>query len=300
MQINADIDMKDRSKNQNPKSKICLTIAGLDPSGGAGIVADIKTFTAFGCFATAVITSITFQNTTGVFGAIHQTAESVRRQLEPIIEDFTVAALKTGMLPTREVIEETAQIVKKNNLKNFVVDPVVRSTSGFDLIDDEALQSLVKNLFPLADVVTPNLPEAERIAGIKIETEKDIEKAARIMQNFGAKNVLIKGGHFFEGERQEAKGKSVIENRRPETEDRKAIDYLFVGGDLHIFEAEFIETNTTHGTGCTLAAAITANLALGKTLIESIEIAKDFVMEAIRTAPNLGHGHSPINTIIIN
>ncbi len=301
MQINADTDMKDKSKIQNPKSKICLTIAGLDPSGGAGIVADIKTFTAFGCFATAAITSITFQNTTGVFGAIHQTAESVRGQIEPIIEDFTIAALKTGMLPTREVIEETWRIVKKNRLKNFVVDPVVRSTSGFDLIDDEALQSLIKNLFPLADVVTPNLPEAERIARLKIETEKDIEKAARIMQNFGAKNVLIKGGHFFEGERRKAKGENEIENRKPMTEDknkiedRKAIDYLFVGDDICVFEAEFIETNATHGTGCTLAAAITANLALGKTLIEAVERAKNFVTEAIRTAPNLGHGHSPIN-----
>ncbi|MBA3785070.1 MAG: hydroxymethylpyrimidine/phosphomethylpyrimidine kinase [Acidobacteria bacterium] len=293
--------MKIESKIQNPKSKICLTIAGLDPSGGAGIVADIKTFTAFGCFATAAITSITFQNTTGVFGAIHQTAESVRGQIEPIIEDFTIAALKTGMLPTREVIEETWRIVKKNRLKNFVVDPVVRSTSGFDLIDDEALQSLIKNLFPLADVVTPNLPEAERIARLKIETEKDIEKAARIMQNFGAKNVLIKGGHFFEDERRKAKGENEIENRKPMTEDknkiedRKAIDYLFIGDDIRVFEAGFIETNATHGTGCTLAAAITANLALGKTLIEAVERAKNFVTEAIRTAPNLGHGHSPIN-----
>jgi len=288
MQINADIDMKDRSKNQNPKSKICLTIAGLDPSGGAGIVADIKTFTAFGCFSTAVITSITFQNTTGVFGAIHQTAESVRGQIEPIIEDFTIAALKTGMLPTREVIEAAARIVKKNRLKNFVVDPVVRSTSGFDLIDDEALQSLIKNLFPLADVITPNLPEAERIARIKIETEKDIEAAARIMQNFGAKNVLIKGGHLFEGERRKAKGENEIESR-------KAIDYLFIGDEVHVFEAEFIEITATHGTGCALSAAITANLASGKTLIEAVERAKNFVTKAIHTAPNLGRGHSPIN-----
>ncbi|MDQ3712724.1 MAG: bifunctional hydroxymethylpyrimidine kinase/phosphomethylpyrimidine kinase [Acidobacteriota bacterium] len=280
--------MKDKSKIQSSKSKICLTIAGLDPSGGAGIIADIKTFTAFGCFATAAITSITFQNTTGIFGAIHQTAESVRGQIEPVIEDFTVAALKTGMLPTREVIEETWRIVKENRLKNFVVDPVVRSTSGFDLIDDEALQSLVKNLFPLADVVTPNLPEAERIAGIKIETEKDIEKAARIMQNFGAKNVLIKGGHFFEGKRQKSRGKGEIENR-------KAVDYLFTGKDKRVFEAEFIETNAIHGTGCALAAAITANLALGRTLIEAVDAAKKFVTKAIRTAPNLGRGHSPIN-----
>jgi hydroxymethylpyrimidine kinase/phosphomethylpyrimidine kinase len=270
-------------------TKVALTIAGLDPSGGAGVVADIKTFGAFGCFAAAAITSITFQNTTGVFGAVAQTAEIVRGQVEPIINDFAVAALKTGMLPTREVIEEVARLVGENDLKNFVVDPVVRSTSGFDLINDEALRALIEKLFPLADIITPNLPEAERIARMKIETSEDIEKAARLMQSQGARNVLIKGGHLFEGERQKAEG-----------ERRIAKDFLFFGDELHIFEAEFIETGATHGTGCTLAAAITANLANGKTLIEAVEIAKKFVTEAIRTAPNLGHGHSPINQLIRN
>jgi len=286
--------MKNESKIQNLKfktPKVCLTIAGLDPSGGAGIIADIKTFTAFGCFATSAVASITFQNTTGVFGAVHQTAETVRRQVEPIIEDFEISAVKTGMLPTREIIEETARLVKHYKLKNFVVDPVVRSTSGFDLIDDGALHSLIEKLFPLSEVVTPNLPEAERIANLKIENKEDIEKAAKIMQSFGAKNVLIKGGHLFEGERQKVKG---------ESENRIARDYLFVGDYLHIFEAEFIETNATHGTGCTLAAAIAANLALGKNLIEAVDTAKKFVTEAIRTAPKLGKGHSPINHSILD
>ncbi len=265
--------------------KVCLTIAGLDPSGGAGIIADIKTFTVFGCFAASAVTSITFQNTTGVFGAVHQTTETVRGQVEPIVEDFKISALKTGMLPTREIIEEVARLVQTYKLQNFVVDPVVRSTSGFDLIDDEALQVLIEKLFPLADVVTPNLPEAERITNIKIENEKDIEKAAKIMQSLGAKNVLIKGGHLFEGERRKAKG---------ESKNRLAKDFLFLGDKYKTFESEFIETNATHGTGCTLAAAIAANLALGKNLIESVETAKRFVTEAIRTAPNLGNGHSPI------
>jgi hydroxymethylpyrimidine kinase/phosphomethylpyrimidine kinase len=258
-------------------SKVVLTIAGLDPSGGAGIIADIKTFSAFGCFAAAAITSITFQNTTGVFGAVPQSAETVRGQIEPVIEDFRIAALKTGMLPTREIIEEVARLVKENDLKNFVVDPVVRSTSGFDLIDDEALRVLVEKLFPLADVITPNIPEAERIAGFKIETIEDINVAAKIMQRRGARNVLIKGGH------------------RVKSESRKAKDFLFTGDDLHIFEADFIETTATHGTGCTLAAAIAANLANGKSLVEAVEISKNFVTEAIRSAPNLGRGHSPIN-----
>ena len=266
-----------KSEMRHPKSKICLTIAGVDPSGGAGVIADIKTFSAFGCFGTAAIVSLTFQNTQGVFGAVHQTAETVRAQILPILDDFEVSALKTGMLPTGEIIEEVARIVAKNRLKNFVVDPVVRSTSGYDLIDDAALQALIEKLFPLSDLITPNIPEAERIAEMKIESELDIERAARKIQKLGAHNVLIKGGHLTKGARQKAK------------------DWLFTGGDLHIFEDEFIETTATHGTGCTLAAAITANLALGKTLPQAVETAKKFVTEAIRTAPNLGKGHSPIN-----
>ena len=291
----------------NPKSKICLTIAGLDPSGGAGVIADIKTFSAFGCFATAAISSITFQNTTGVFGALHQTAETVRSQVEPVIQDYTIDAVKTGMLPTREVIEETARLIQENKLKNVVIDPVVRSTSGFDLISDSALRSLVELLFPLSDIITPNIPEAERISGIKIETGDNIEKAARIMQSMGARNVLIKGGHLVNadfGLRNADLGRNATVTKRadleskgqkPKTKNPKARDFLFIGTELHIFEADFIETTATHGTGCTLAAAIAANMALGKSLKEAVEISKKFVTDAIRTAPNLGHGHSPIS-----
>ena len=280
--------MNKKLENQNSKLKICLTIAGLDPSGGAGIIADIKTFTAFGCFATAAVASLTFQNTTGVFGAVHQTAETVRGQVEPILNDFKVDALKTGMLPTREVIEEVARVVAENKLKNFVVDPVVRSTSGFDLIDDAALRSLIEKLFPLSDLITPNIPEAERIAQIKIETAEDIHKAARVMQELGAKNVLIKGGHIS------------ISDSKNNGEERKAIDFLFAGEKSEVFEGEFIETTATHGTGCTLAAAITANLANGKALAEAVGSAKRFVTEAIRTAPNIGKGHSPVNHSIVD
>lgn len=280
--------------------KVVLTIAGLDPSGGAGIIADVKTFTAFGCFATAAVTSITFQNTTGVFGAVHQTVESLRGQIQPIIEDFDVSAVKTGMLPTVEIIEETAWLIKENNLKNLVVDPVVRSTSGFDLIDDEALKTLIEKLFPIADLITPNLPEAERIAQMKIETEEDIENAAKIMRNFGAKNVLIKGGHFptAHNELQNARSDKAKE-QKSKANNRKARDFLFIGEEKFLFEADFIETTATHGTGCTLASAIAAHLALGKSLIEAVEIAKRFVTEAIRAAPNLGRGHSPINHSIL-
>ena len=262
------------------KPPVCLTIAGHDPSGGAGIVADIKTFTAFGCFATAAITSLTFQNTTGVFGAAHQTAEIVRGQVEPVIQDFPVAAVKTGMLPTGEIIEETARLVRENNLPNFVVDPVVRSTSGYDLIDDIALRVLIEKLFPLAVVVTPNIAEAERITNLKIETEQDRRAAAEKIRKLAARAVLIKGGHFANAE---------LENQRT------ASDLLLDESGFTVFEAEWIETTATHGTGCTLASAIAANLALGKDLKTAISIAKKFVTEAIRTAPRLGHGNSPVN-----
>jgi len=257
---------------------VCLTIAGLDPSGGAGVVADIKTFSAFGCFAAAAVTSVTFQNTTGVFGAVHQSADSVRRQIGVVLDDYEVAAAKTGMLPSREIIEEVARIINERGLKNIVVDPVVRSTSGYDLIEDEALQALVQELFPLADLVTPNIPEAERVAGIKIASANDVERAAEIIMSLGVRNVLIKGGH------SKAKGKS-----------KKAKDYLF-GENTASFESDFIDTTATHGTGCALASAIAANLALGNGLVESIGTAKEFVTEAIRTAPQLGKGNSPINT----
>lgn len=263
------------------KPPVCLTIAGLDPSGGAGIVTDIKTFSAFGCFAAAAVTSVTFQNTTGVFGAVHQSADSVRRQAEAVLDDYDVAAIKTGMLPTRGIIEAVSEIIEERILDNVVVDPVVRSTSGYDLIDDAALAAVIDKLFPLADIVTPNTPEAERISGVQIRSTDDIGKAAEVMLSMGARNVLIKGGHLLSAE----------------SAPRKAVDHLFVGSLWKKIEADFIDTTATHGTGCTLAAAIAANLALGQGLEEAIRSAKEFVTNAIATAPNLGHGHSPINTI---
>lgn len=254
---------------------VCLTVAGLDPSGGAGIIADIRTFSAFGCFPAAAIASITFQNTTAVFGAEHQSSATVRAQLEPIFADYEVRSAKTGMIPTREVIEATAAVLGEHALEHLVVDPVVRSTSGFDLIDDAALRSLIETLFPLSSVITPNIPEAERISGMRIRSADDIKAAGVHIQSMGAKNVLIKGGH--------------LENAV------RATDYLFFGNELLTFDADFIQTSSTHGTGCTLSAAIAANLALGRNLVDAVRISKAFVHEAIRTAPKIGRGHSPIN-----
>jgi hydroxymethylpyrimidine kinase/phosphomethylpyrimidine kinase len=270
-----DLQKKREDFNALNNPPVCLTIAGHDPSGGAGIIADIKTFTAFGCFATAAITSLTFQNTTGVFGTANQTAETVRGQVEPVIQDFPIAAVKTGMLPTGEVIEETARLVKENDLPNFVVDPVVRSTSGFDLIDNTALQAMIEKLFPLALVVTPNIAEAERISGLKIDSFERMQEAAGRIYELGAKNVLVKSGHLIHA--------------------GKTRDLLFDGKAFEVFSGDYIETNATHGTGCTLASAIAANLARGEDLKTAISVAKNFVTEAIRRAPRLGHGNPPVN-----
>lgn len=274
------------------ETKICLSIAGLDPSGGAGIAADIKAFTAFGCFAAAAVTSVTFQNTTGVFGAVHETAETLRGQIEPILQDYTLSAIKTGMLPTRETIDTTAELIIASGVVNIVVDPVVRSTSGYDLIDDDALEALIKRLFPLASLITPNIPEAERIAGLKIASEADIKAAAAKMRSMGARNVLIKGGHLPISD-------AGLDPAATEIGARKARDFLFLGGELQIFEADFIETNATHGTGCTLSSAIAANLANGKSLVEAVEISKQFVYEGILSAPRIGTGSSPVNIGLI-
>jgi hydroxymethylpyrimidine kinase/phosphomethylpyrimidine kinase len=259
---------------------VALTIAGFDPSGGAGVVADIKTFTAFGCFATAAITSLTFQNTTGVFGAAHQSAETVRAQVLPVVEDFSVACAKTGMLPTLEIIREVARLFRETALPAPVVDPVVRSTSGYDLIDDEALRALMAELLPLARVLTPNIPEAERITGLSINDEEGMRRAAKVMREMGSPAVLVKGGHL--------QGKA-------EGGTASAVDVLDDEGRVTLFREEFIETTSTHGTGCTLAAAIAACLGRGQTLEQAVGTAKRFVTDAIRHAPGLGHGHGPVN-----
>jgi hydroxymethylpyrimidine kinase/phosphomethylpyrimidine kinase len=229
---------------------------------------------------------LTFQNTMGVFGAAHQTAETLRAQVLPVIEDFQVACAKTGMLPTREVITEVARLFRERALPAPVVDPVVRSTSGYDLIDDEALRALVAELLPLARVLTPNIPEAERITGLKIEDEEGMHRAAHAMREMGAKAVLVKGGHL----------RTSAEDESPLAESKRtALDLLDDGGRVTLFRGEWIETTSTHGTGCTLSAAIAAGLGHGLCLEKSIEAAKRFTAEAIRQAPGLGHGHGPIN-----
>ena len=249
-----------------------LTIAGLDPSGGAGIVADIKTIAALGCFPAAALTSITYQNTTGVFGAEHQTAATLRAQVEPIVQDLNVAGAKTGMLPTAEIVAEVARLFAEGNLPAPVVDPVVVATSGDVLIDDEAFQILKTKLFPLARVVTPNIPEAEKLAGFPIHTEADMRRAAETIQSLGARAVLVKGGHRGD-----------------------AVDILLSDdGTFTEFRSEYLDVGEVHGSGCTLSAAIAACLGKGMTLKEAVGAAKEYVTNAIRSASRIGGGAMPL------
>jgi hydroxymethylpyrimidine/phosphomethylpyrimidine kinase len=257
---------------------VVLSIAGLDPSGGAGLVADIKTIAAFGCFPAAALTSITFQNTTGVFGAEHQSAATLRAQVEPIIQDVTVAAAKTGMLPTAEIVTGVARLFAEENLPAPVVDPVVVATSGDVLIDDEAFEMLKTKLFPLARVVTPNIPEAEKLAGLSIKSEGDMRRAAEVIQSMGARAVLVKGGHRSVGD--------------------QALDILLdENGIFTEFQSDYIKIGEVHGSGCTLSAAIAANLAKALTLEQAVAAAKKYVTDAIRAlqhACRIGHGSKPL------
>jgi len=255
--------------------KTVLVIAGFDPSGGAGVLADIKAIAAMGCFGTAAITSLTYQNTQGVYGAAHQSADTIRRQIDPLLDDFTIDAVKTGMLPTVDVIEAVAERIASHSLKPVVVDPVVRSTSGYDLIDDAALEALVAKLFPLAAIVTPNAVEAERIVGHAVTNEVEMERAARSMVSMGARTALVKGGHLDLG--------------------GNAVDVFFDGLAVHTYSEPRIATTNTHGTGCTIASAIAAGLTLGRSLPVAVAAAKTYVARAIRSAPGLGKGHGPLN-----
>jgi hydroxymethylpyrimidine kinase/phosphomethylpyrimidine kinase len=260
---------------------VILSIAGLDPSGGAGIVADVKTIAALDCFPATAITSITFQNTTGVFGASHQTAAIVRAQIEPIVQDLKVAGVKTGMLPTTEIIREVARIFRESDLPAPVVDPVMRATSGDELIEASALDDLQNELFPLARVVTPNIPEAERLVGFSIQSVDDMKKAASEIRQHGARAVLIKGGH------------SPLVGR--ETSAAEAIDVLLdESGKFTEFRGEFLDVGDVHGSGCTLSAAIASYLGRGEDVATAIDLAKRYVTERIRLAQPLGHGALPL------
>jgi hydroxymethylpyrimidine/phosphomethylpyrimidine kinase len=256
-----------------------LTIAGFDPSGGAGILADVRTFAAFGFRACAVITSITFQNTARVFGATHQTRKTIRAQVLPLLDESTFACAKVGMLPTRAVVLEVARLFRETALPRPVVDPVTVSSSGYRLMEESALAALIDEVLPLATLVTPNIPEAETLTGITITSEAEMRRAAAVIRGLGARAVLIKGGHLV---RQEAGGRRQEAGvGKPQDESDEAIDVLDNDGKVTVFREKRVSGVGLHGTGCILSAAIAAGLGNGMTLEGSVAAAKRFVLDAI-------------------
>lgn len=253
--------------------KHVLTIAGSDTCGGAGIQADLKTFSAQGTYGMSVITAVTVQNTQGVFGCQDIDPEIIKGQIDAIFTDIPVSAVKIGMVSQIATIHAIADKLEQYQPPNVVVDPVMISKSGFDLMQPEAKDTLIKRLLPLAHVVTPNLPEAEVITGMKINDLSSMEQAARAIYAMGAKNVLIKGGHL----------------------EADAIDLLFDGERIVTLHSERIATKNTHGTGCTLSSCIAANLAKGKTVEEAVKIAKAYITVAIEHALDIGKGVGPTN-----
>jgi hydroxymethylpyrimidine/phosphomethylpyrimidine kinase len=251
---------------------IALTIAGSDPSGGAGIQADLKTFHQFGVYGEAVITLITVQNTRRVCRVEVIEPDLVTEQIEAVLEDIPPQAAKTGALGSADMVTAVALAAERFAFP-LVVDPVMISKHGLPLLDDNAVSAVRIMLLPRAALLTPNIPEAEALAGGTIRTLEDIRCAARALHSMGARAVLIKGGHL-QGD---------------------AIDLLFDGEAFHEFPGARIATRHTHGTGCTYSAAITASLASGSPLPDAIVRAKRFIQEAIRTNPGLGSGSGPVN-----
>ncbi|HEM3622432.1 TPA: bifunctional hydroxymethylpyrimidine kinase/phosphomethylpyrimidine kinase [Streptococcus suis] len=249
---------------------VALSIAGTDPTGGAGIMADLKSFQARSVYGMAVVTSVVAQNTKGVQLIRHLDQEILEEQLKSVFQDIVPDAIKTGMLAQVKTIELVASYLAKQKCP-YVLDPVMVATSGDRLIEVDAIQALL----PLATIITPNLPEAEVLVGRTLKSENDIMNAGRwIRKELGVKNVVIKGGHL----------------------EKEASDYLFLeDGEISVISAARISTNHTHGTGCTYAAVITAELAKGRTVAQAVETAKRFITEAIQTAPELGHGNGPVN-----
>ncbi len=253
--------------------KNVLTIAGSDSCGGAGIQADLKTFSAHGVYGMSVITAVTAQNTQGVLAVQDISAELIGKQIEAIFEDISVHGLKIGMVSQIDTISTIAEGLGFYKPSNIVLDPVMVSKSGYHLLQPEAKEALISKLLPLATVVTPNIPEAEVLTGIKIDSVEEMKKAARMIFEMGPQNVLVKGGHL----------------------DDKATDILFDGINTSCLESRRIDTKNTHGTGCTLSAAIASNLAKGFPVGEAVAKAKEYITEAIENSLSIGKGVGPTN-----
>lgn len=264
--------------------KTVLTIAGSDSSGGAGIQADLKTMTELGTFGMSAITAITAQNTCGVNAVLALPCDIISAQIDAVCEDIFPDAVKIGMLANSQIVECVAASIKKNAIKNVVLDPVMVSTSGHRLLDEDASAALINVLMPLADIITPNIPEAECLAGTKIASRSDMVKAAGIIAGNFAGAVLIKGGHLADT------GSNCIEDSAD-----TAADLLYHNGQSLWFEAEFVDNPNTHGTGCTLSSAIASELAKGCTMPEAVGKAKEYLTGAIKAGLNLGKGRGPLN-----
>jgi hydroxymethylpyrimidine/phosphomethylpyrimidine kinase len=250
-----------------------LTVAGSDPSGGAGIQADLNTFSRLGVYGMSVIVALTAQNTTGVSGVMDIPSDFVARQWDSVMSDIPANAMKTGMLGNTSNIEVTADMIDKYGIKNVVVDPVMVSTSGAKLLASDAVDTLKKKLIPRALLTTPNADEARILTGIAVRGQEDMEEAAKRLRDMGSQFVLVKGGHL-EGD---------------------AVDVLFDGSVFNYFRSVRIGHTNIHGTGCVLSAAITAYLAMGNPVDDAVRLGKDFITEAIATSLRIGKGAWPCN-----
>ena len=256
-----------------PKSKV-LIIAGSDSSGGAGIQADIKTVTALGCYAMTAITAVTAQNTNGVKSIIPINPKEISNQIEFTAKDIKPNAIKIGMLHSKKVISAVIKSLKKITVNKIVLDPVMVAKGGAKLINNQAIKDIKNKLIKKIFLITPNIPEAELLTKIKINSTDDMIVAGKILLKLGAKNVLIKGGHL---------------------KSNKMNDILLTKKIVKVFNSKKYTTKNTHGTGCTLSSAITANLSCGKDLIKSCELGIKYVNEAIKSNLNYGKGNGPIN-----
>ena len=272
--------MNEASEHQTPPKQYCkvLTIAGSDSGGGAGIQADLKTFSAIGCYGMSVITALTAQNTRGVTG-IHAVPPSFAvQQIDAVLSDIGADAVKIGMLYSAELIEVVAGALKKHSARKIVLDPVMVAQSGDKLLQDDAIEAIKTHLMPLSDVVTPNIPEASVLCGRRLKNWSDIEEAAKILARHGSRSILIKGGHGNEN---------------------KSTDLLFLARENRFVRltADRIETNNNHGTGCTLSAAIASYMAKGMDIEEAVQKAKTFMNQAIAAgaAYKVGNGHGPVH-----
>jgi hydroxymethylpyrimidine/phosphomethylpyrimidine kinase len=252
---------------------VALTIAGSDSGGGAGIQADLKTFHQFGVFGTSAITAVTAQNTTGVTTIHPVPLTDVRAQIDAVVSDLVPAAVKTGMLATAELADVVAMAIQDHGLRHYVMDPVIVATSGDRLLEGDAESALRDRLLPLAAIVTPNLEEAAILTRREVRTVPQMADAARALVDAGARAALVKGGHL-EGD---------------------AVDLLWDGTEQRVWHHPRIDTPHTHGTGCTLSAAITAGLAGNEALTDAVDRAISFIARAIETAPGLGAGRGPVN-----